>query len=134
MRKFFLAVAVWLVLIRIWLLSLVPNYLTSAKVDTLYKSPHYQAGLVLFVIFVVCWVIFRKISFLFLILVALSIALVLDQYTFIFEAMGVPLGIIYLSIIDTVVIGIFVVGLVFVGMSFKKKVKEKDEENEKDKR
>lgn len=122
MRKLFFFTAVWLAIVRVWMLTVLPNYLEDSRlVYALVKDDyhHWMFGVGLFAGFLVFKLIFRKLSFIFLPGMTFSLALVLDQYSYIATSLGISLAIVYLSIVDTSIVVGIIVGLVMLSQTFK---------------
>ncbi|MDO8260658.1 MAG: hypothetical protein Q7T50_04145 [Candidatus Magasanikbacteria bacterium] len=117
-NKLLLFIGIWIILIRLWMLFIIPTFLADSKIVYLAVKDdyhHWQFGSVLFILFFLIGKVFKLGSKKLLILYSFCLGLIFDQTFYILGSGGIDLGYNYLSKTDNVIT--FALGLIFLGAS-----------------
>ena len=115
-NKLFLFIGIWIILIRFWMLFVIPTFLADSKIVYLAVRDgyhHWQFGGLLFILFLLIGKVFKLSLKNLLVLYSFCFGLIFDQTFYILGSLGVNLGYSYLSKTDNFVT--IVIGLLFLG-------------------
>ena len=114
-NKLLLFIGIWIILIRLWMLFVIPTFLADSKIVYLAVKDgyhHWQFGSVLFILFFLTGKVFKLSSKKLSILYSFCLGLIFDQTFYILGSVSIDLNYNYLSKTDNVIT--FALGLIFL--------------------